>query len=379
MKREKYAYIEGTVSIFGNIIIFVIKLYIGIMINSLSLISDAYHTLTDIIGSAIIVVGFYFASRPPDTMHPMGHGRVEHITTLLGAIVLFLTGSFIIYEGALRLIKPEEVILNIFFIFVIVITIFIKEGMARLAFYYGKKIEGDALKVDAWHHRSDALLSVGVIAVIFLNSYFIYLDGLFSIFVGLLIAYEAIVFSRRGISKLLGEKLPDDKIDSIREIVKKYGVKAHDIILHDYGNKKIITLHIDINASTSAGEAHNIASNIENEIKNFLGMEATVHVDTYDFDMTEKLENDFREMIKNFHEIKGYKDFEIYSSTKGSHADVFIFFDPQIKLEDIEKISDSIEKNFYKKYGIRLFTHFEAFYQNINLSEKNTEHVGDQL
>jgi divalent metal cation (Fe/Co/Zn/Cd) transporter len=84
-------------------------------------------------------------------------------------------------------------------------------------------------------------------------------------------------------------------------------------------------------------------------------------------------------MIKNFHEIKGYKDFEIYSSTKGSHADVFIFFDPQIKLEDIEKISDSIEKNFYKKYGIRLFTHFEAFHQNINLSEKNTEHVGDQL
>ncbi|MEM2269046.1 MAG: cation transporter, partial [Thermoplasmata archaeon] len=68
MKREKYAYIEGIISVFGNAVIFAIKLYIGILINSLSLISDAYHTLTDIVGSLIIIIGFYFASRPPDIM-----------------------------------------------------------------------------------------------------------------------------------------------------------------------------------------------------------------------------------------------------------------------------------------------------------------------
>lgn len=364
-------------SVSGNFLIFILKLYIGIIINSLSLISDAYHTLTDIVGSAIIIVGYYFASRPPDTLHPLGHGRVEHLTTLLGSIVLFLTGGFIIFEGFLRLLKPEEIIFNLFFITVIFATVFIKEGMARIAFHYGNKIEGDALRVDAWHHRSDALLSIGVILVIFFNGYFIYLDGLFSLFIGILIVYEAIVFSRKGISKLLGERLPEEKIRLIEEIVLRNGLKAHDVIMHDYGNRKILTLHIDLNSSISAGEAHKIASKVENEIRKKLGMEAIVHVDTYDVQMSERIENDFREIIKRFPEIKGYRNFEIYASAKGSHADVFLFFSPDITLEEMEEISDSLERIMMRKYGVRLFTHFESSNQNINLSEKNTEHVGD--
>ncbi|MBD6955784.1 MAG: cation diffusion facilitator family transporter [Thermoplasmata archaeon] len=378
MRREQYAYLEGMVSVAGNIVIFILKLYIGIMINSLSLISDAYHTLTDIIGSIIIIIGFYFASRPPDELHPLGHGRIEHLTTLMGAIVLFLTGGFIVFEGFLRLLKPEEIIFNIFFIAVILLTVIIKEGMARLAFHYGRKIEGDALNVDAWHHRSDALLSIGVIAVIFLNGYFIYLDGIFSIFVGILIIYEAMIFSRKGISKLLGESLPDEKMRILRDIFSRNGVKGHDIMVHDYGNRKIITLHIDLDSSISAGEAHMIASNVENDIRDRLGMDATVHVDTYDVNLSNSIELDFREIIKSFPEIKGYRDFEIYSSSRGPHADVFLYFDPGITLEKMEDISNSLEKLFIKKYGIRLFTHFESIHQNINLSEKNTEHVGDQ-
>ncbi|MEM0170403.1 MAG: cation diffusion facilitator family transporter [Thermoplasmata archaeon] len=378
MKREKYAYIEGIISVFGNAVIFAIKLYIGILINSLSLISDAYHTLTDIVGSLIIIIGFYFASRPPDIMHPLGHGRIEHLTTILGSIVLFITGGFILYEGILRLLMPEEIIFNLFFIIIVAVTAVIKEGMARIAFYYGKKIDGDALRVDAWHHRSDALLSLGVIAVIFLNSYFIYTDGIFSIFISFLIIYEALTFFRKGVSKILGEKLPDEMNKKINELAANLGIKVHDIMMHDYGKNKIINLHIDVSSEISAGEAHLIATKLENEIKRSLGMECMVHVDTYDNEMSKKVEIYFKNIIENYPEIKGYRNFEIYTSIKGLHADVEILFDPKVTLEKMQEISDSLEKLLFKKYGVRLITHFETFYQNINLSEKNTEYVGDK-
>ncbi|MEM2938048.1 MAG: cation diffusion facilitator family transporter, partial [Thermoplasmata archaeon] len=268
--------------------------------------------------------------------------------------------------------------INLFFIIIVAVTAVIKEGMARIAFYYGKKIDGDALRVDAWHHRSDALLSLGVIAVIFLNSYFIYTDGIFSIFISFLIIYEALTFFRKGVSKILGEKLPDEMNKKINELAANLGIKVHDIMMHDYGKNKIINLHIDVSSEISAGEAHLIATKLENEIKRSLGMECMVHVDTYDNEMSKKVEIYFKNIIENYPEIKGYRNFEIYTSIKGLHADVEILFDPKVTLEKMQEISDSLEKLLFKKYGVRLITHFETFYQNINLSEKNTEYVGDK-
>ncbi len=361
MKREKYAYIEGFVSISGNFGIFIVKLIIGIMINSIALIADAYHTLTDLIGSMIVILGYYFASRPPDEEHPYGHGRIEHIATILGAIVLFLTGIFIFYDGFSRLITPEYVSFDIFLMIIVLFTAIVKELMARLAFSYGKKIGGDPLLVDAWHHRSDAILTIGVIFVIFLSQYFKYLDGLFSMIIAIIIIYESIKFSKTGISKLIGEKPDSDKMDAIEEISREMKVKIHDVKIHDYGEKKIVVLHMDLRGDYTASKAHEIASEFEKRVFEKTGMEATVHIDTFNVDIKNEVEKNLDSIIKEIPEIKSYHDVEVFTSPEGGHVDIHIVVDKNLTIENIEKISKRIEKTFSRIFPkMKIVTHFET-------------------
>ena len=103
--RAKYGYFEGIVSIIGNTILFVLKLFLGLFINSIALIADAFHTVSDSGTSAVVILGFKMADKPPDKEHPFGHGRIEYIATLIIAILLFMVGiSFI--EQSIGLGKP---------------------------------------------------------------------------------------------------------------------------------------------------------------------------------------------------------------------------------------------------------------------------------
>ncbi len=361
MKREKYAYIEGFVSISGNFGIFIVKLIIGIIINSIALIADAYHTLTDLIGSIIVILGYYFASRPPDEEHPYGHGRIEHIATVLGSIVLFLTGIFIFYDGISRIISPESVSFDIILMIIVLSTAIVKELMAWLAFNYGKRIGGDPLLVDAWHHRSDAILTVGVVIVIFLSQYFKYFDGLFSIAIAMLIIYESIKFSYTGISKLIGEKPDEDNMKKIDEISREMKLKVHDVKIHDYGEKKIVVLHIDLRGDYTASKAHEIASEFEKRVLEKTGMEAIVHVDTFDVNIKNEIEKNLDSILKEIPEIKSYHDVEVYTSPEGGHVDIHIVVDKNLTIEKIEKISKRIEKTFSKVFPkIKVVTHFET-------------------
>ena len=155
---------EGYVSIILNMVLFAVKLAIGIASGSVAVIADAVHTVSDVISSAGVVMGFRAAYMPPDCEHPFGHRRIEHITTLVISFLLILTGLEFVKRSFEALTQHKDVERSLIFAAVIAVTIIIKELMAHLSFYIGEKIGSRTLKADGWHHRTDAISSAVVVA-----------------------------------------------------------------------------------------------------------------------------------------------------------------------------------------------------------------------
>ena len=245
--RAKYGYLEATVSIIGNILLFLMKIILGLFINSIALIADGFHSLSDVSTSGVVIFGFRIAKKQPDKEHPYGHGRAEYIATLIIAILLILVGLGFIQQSIERIINIENIAHQEYAIIISIIVLISaigKELMARYSNAIAKKINSDVLKADAWHHRSDAISSIGVaIGILGARYGFPILDPIFGMLVSVIIIYVGIKLVRTASNFLMGQA-PDEKlIKQIKVIAKTTdNVKGiHDLSLHDYGTTKIIT------------------------------------------------------------------------------------------------------------------------------------------
>lgn len=269
-ERKAIGYLEGWISIIGNIGLFVFKLISGIYLNSISLIADAFHSLSDVLTSGIVILGFKLGDKPPDEKHPFGHGRIEQIATIFIAFILFIVAYDLAKSSIIRIIKPQKVEFNLYVFIVLIISSLFKEWMARFSIFLGERIDSLALTADAWHHRSDAvatiLVALGLLTTK-LGSYRV--DGIVGIIVSILIGWVGVDITKNSSSFLIGQ-MPDKKlIDLIKRVTSSTpGVlSCHEIFVHDYQNKKVITLHIEVEEDLSAKEAHEIASKVQSSLK----------------------------------------------------------------------------------------------------------------
>lgn len=281
--RKSIGYLEAWVSIGGNILLFLLKLIIGLAINSLSLIADAFHSLSDVLTSVVVLVGFKVGEKPADKEHPFGHGRVELIATLIIGFMLFIVAYDIGKSAVQRIITPQKVE----FSYVAVITMFastgFKEWMARFSIFLGKKINASSLFADAWHHRSDAIASFLVaIGLIFMRFDLYLIDGILALGVAILIGWVAIELIISSSNALMGEAPDPELVHKIREAsVSVPGViDVHDVYVHDYNTNKVISLHVEVDDNLTVDEAHDIATAVENRVKETAkAYSITAHID----------------------------------------------------------------------------------------------------
>lgn len=271
------------ISILGNSILFILKMWIGIRSHSLALQADAWHTISDTLSSLIVLVGVYMARRPADRKHPFGHGRYELLTTLLvGVLLVWVAGTFM-YKGIKLLLNHESAQFGTAAIVVTVIGILVKELMARITFWVARRSGNTALQADGWHHRSDALSSIVVLGGILFGSWFWWIDGTLSIIVALMIAYVAWNTIKRTSSSLIGEAPPESlqkEIETIiQEYIPQYDLTPHDYRLHNYIQDQELTVHIVLPDSMTVGEAHHIITAIETELYQTLSLNTTVHIE----------------------------------------------------------------------------------------------------
>ena len=282
LEKEKASYIEGTVSIIGNILLFTIKYWAGIVSGSIALLADAWHTLSDTISSVVVVVGARLAAKKPDKDHPFGHGRWELVSSIIIAMLLVMIAFGFIEDAIGQLKGRDSADFGTLAIVVTAISVLIKEGMAQYAYYLGRKTDSSTIRADGWHHRTDALSSLIILIGILFKDRFWWIDGVLALIVSLMLIYAAYDILKVAINKILGEEPGDELIEEVRQVIGSlydYDLHPHHFHIHNYISSKELTFHIKVDGRLSVEEGHAIADAIETEIKEKLSIVSTIHME----------------------------------------------------------------------------------------------------
>jgi len=285
MDKKKAGYSEGIVSIIANTVLFVFKLWVGILSGSIALIADAWHSISDSLSSIVLMISVKLSSKKADKQHPFGHGRWEQIGALFIAFILVIIAYDFIKDSIVRLNNKEIARFGTIAFIVTFISILVKEALAQYAFYLGRKTENMSIKADGWHHRTDALASLVVLVGMFFAKYFWWIDSALGIIVSLMLVYVAYEIVKETVAKLLGEEPSPELISEITKSVKSLypnDLQLHHFHLHNYVNHQELTMHIKLDKNLSIETGHKIATDIENNIKEKFGIIATVHVEPMD-------------------------------------------------------------------------------------------------
>lgn len=269
--EEKIAYKVSFISILGNIILTIIKFISGLVAHSQAMISDSVHSLSDVLSTFVVIIGVKISNKKADKTHPYGHERLECACALILSIMLFVTGLLIGYAGVIKIISNEKIKTpGLIALVAAIISILIKEIMYQYTIRVAKKINSGALKADAWHHRSDALSSIGsFIGILGSRLGFKLLDPIASTIICLFIFKVSIDIFKDSIDKMIDKSCDEETINKIIEIIdKNKSIKnLDDIKTRQFGNKAYIDIEISVDENMILKDAHAIAESIHNEIE----------------------------------------------------------------------------------------------------------------
>lgn len=277
--------LAGWTSTLLSAILALAKAWIGWISGSMSMVADATNNLADMGSSIVIALGFQWSRKPRDEKHPFGHGRIEAVATLVLAIVLILVGMEVGQSGVVRLIDPKPIFAPAWLLAMVGATIVVKVWMALFARQLARFTRSHVLEADAWNHTFDIACSL-LVVVALAGSRFGWnmLDGWMALAVALFILYTGYRYAREAIDILLGKKPAGTEIRQIYETVAAVdGVMgAHEIMVHQYGDVKMVSFHIEVDAGMSLAEGHDIAEAAEDAVEKALQWRAIAHVDPVD-------------------------------------------------------------------------------------------------
>ena len=286
-KSVNIAYKVSLLSILINVFLTIIKFIAGIVSHSNALVSDAVHSLSDVLSTVVVLIGIKFSLKKADEKHPYGHERMECVAAIILTVLLFLVGFIIGYKGIISIINKNEIIIpGIFALVAAFISIVVKELMYRYTISASKKINSEALKADAWHHRSDALSSIGsLVGIIGARLGFPFLDSVASIIICLFIFKVSFDIFKDAIDKMVDKSCSKETINKIENIIKKEKKIKHidDLKTRQFGNKYYIDVEIAVDEDITVKEGHTIAENLHDTLENKLKdvKHCMVHVNPY--------------------------------------------------------------------------------------------------
>ena len=266
MDEERIVKKLSNVGILGNVALAAFKLIAGIVGSSGAMVSDAVHSLSDVLATLIAVIGVNLSRQKEDEKHPYGHERFECVASLMLGLILAATGIGIGYGGINSLMHREEIkIPTVLPLIAAVVSIVVKEAMFRYTMHYAKKLDSAAFRADAWHHRSDAISSVGsFIGIGMAKLGFPFMDPVASLLICLLILKVAYDIAKDAINKMLDTSCDDAFENKIRGFIEAQpGVVRIDLLrTRQFSNKIYVDLEIAVKGDMSLIDAHNIAEDV---------------------------------------------------------------------------------------------------------------------
>ena len=261
------------ITIIGNVILSVVKFLAGIIAHSNAMISDSVHSASDVFSTIVVIVGIKLASKEADKEHPYGHERLECVAAIVLAMVLFITGLGIGAEALKNIAQgnySDLQVPGILALIAAIVSIVSKEGMYWYTRYYAKKIDSSALMADAWHHRSDAFSSIGaLIGIGGARLGFPVMDSIASLVIFVFIVKAAYDIFKDAMDKMLDHSCDEETEKQIYDcVMNNEHVRGIDLLqTRIFGNKIYVDVEIQLYASYTLEEAHNIAETVHNAIE----------------------------------------------------------------------------------------------------------------
>lgn len=291
MNREKQIYRVTFVGSVGNVLLTIVKFIAGVLGHSSAMVADAVHSLSDLVTDAVVLVFVGISARPQDESHDYGHGKFETMASLLISLALVAAAIGIIVSGAVKFaawLGGEELTPpGALALWVALLSIALKEAMYRYTAIQGRKLNSPALTANAWHHRSDALSSIGAAigigGAVLLGGRWAVLDPLASIIVGGMLVGVAWKILRPSMGELTDASLPEEAEAEILDTIRSFsGVSdPHNLRTRRIGNRVAIEAHIRLDGSLPLAEAHERTTAIERRLKERFGPDAliTLHME----------------------------------------------------------------------------------------------------
>lgn len=270
-------------SIISNTLLIVMKLVVGLISGSVSIISEAIHSAMDLVAAIIAFFSVRVSDNPPDSRHPYGHGKVENISGVIEAILIFIAAIWIIIEAVKKLFG-EEIVLEKIWIgsIVMAVSALVNTFVSRRLYKVAKETNSVALEADALHLKTDVYTSAGVAIglLLILITDIRWLDPVVAILVALFIIKESYELLVRAFSPLLDTAWSEDEINTLKVKLNDLGVNFHDLRTRIAGNYRFIDVHIQIPEKESVGNAHRYCDMVEDKLKaDYENLTVTIHVE----------------------------------------------------------------------------------------------------
>ena len=292
--RTRYGMLASVVGIFCNVLLFSVKLAIGLILSSLAVTADAFNNLSDAASSIISFVGVKMAGKPADAEHPFGHGRIEYIAALIVSFLVIEVGFTFFKSSISKIMHPEEITFDPVPFIILILSILVKLWMAFFNNKLGKRIDSKVMLATAADSLGDVITtSATVISIVICHFTSINVDAIAGLIVSGIVIWSGVSIAKDTLEPLIGQRVPSELYQKITDMVESYEgiVGAHDLIVHNYGpNRSMATIHAEVPNDFSIEASHEIIDRIERDAKKELNILLVIHMDPVEMRDEEVLE-----------------------------------------------------------------------------------------
>lgn len=304
--RTAYGILASMVGIFCNVLLFLMKVTIGVLIHSISVIADAFNNLSDAGSSIISFIGVKIASKPADKEHPFGHGRMEYVAALIVAFLVLQVGFTFFKDAVGKIRNPQEMEFRMISIVILLLSIGIKLWLGMFNRKLGKRIHSGVMLAAATDAMGDVVTtSATIVSLLVFRFAGVNIDGIIGIGVSLVVMWAGIGIAKDTLEPLLGQAVPKDVYEEITKFVEGYDgiLGTHDLIVHNYGpGRSMASLHAEVANDVDIEISHEIIDRIERDATKELGVFLVIHMDPIEM-KDERVLYAKRQLVKTLHEI----------------------------------------------------------------------------
>ncbi|MGN0654494.1 MAG: cation diffusion facilitator family transporter [Oscillospiraceae bacterium] len=354
--RTRYGVLGGILGIICNLFLFAVKLFSGIFMNSIAIISDSVNNLSDTGSSIVTLVGSKLSGMRPDKEHPFGHGRIEYISSLIVSFVIMLVGFELMKSSYGKIINPEPVAFSLPIIILLSLSVLVKVWMYSYNKYLGKQINSSILIATSKDSINDVFSTSAVIVTTIIGRFvnFPLLDGIVGIVVSIMVMYSGFGIAREVIDVLLGKSPEKETVDELVGIIKSGEgiVGVHDLIVHDYGPGRVLaSVHVEVPDDVDIVLAHETIDSLERLVYDKMQIELVIHLDP--ISVNDERVKHFRELTAEvIREINPEFSFHDFRMTDGDENINLIFdlavpveVNPQKRTEAVALIKEKLREH----------------------------------